>query len=238
MHNTEFERRKSENAVCWILYCKCHILLLTIFSIQLSSVAQSCLILCDPMDYSRTGLQSIHHQLSELSQTHIYWVSDAIQPSHPLLSTSHFTFNLSQHQDLFKWVSFSHQVAKYWSFSFSISKVSKVAQSCLTLCDPMDYSLPGSFIHEIFQARVLKWVDISFSRSSWLRDWTQVSCIAGRQFTSWATREVPPIFSISPSKEYSGLISFRMDLLDLLAVQGTFKRLLQCQSLKASIFGT
>ena len=59
--------------------------------------------------------------------------------------------------------------------------LSEVAQSCLTLCDPMDYSLPGSSVHGIFQARILEWVVISFSReSSQHRDWTWVSCIAGR----------------------------------------------------------
>ena len=69
-------------------------------------------------------------------------------------------------------------------------KWSEVAQSCPTLCDPMDCSLPGFSVHGIFQARVLEWVAISFSRgSSWPRDWTQVSCIAGRRFTLWATRE-------------------------------------------------
>ena len=68
---------------------------------------------------------------------------------------------------------------------------SEVAQSCLTLCDPMDCSLPGSSIHGIFQTRILKWVAISFSReSSQLRDKTQVSCIAGRLLTIWAIREV------------------------------------------------
>ena len=67
-------------------------------------------------------------------------------------------------------------------------KWSEVAQLCLTLCDPMDCSLPGFFVHGIFQARILKWVAFSFSRgSSWLRDWTQVSLIAGRRFTLWAT---------------------------------------------------
>ena len=67
---------------------------------------------------------------------------------------------------------------------------SEVAQSCLTLCDPMDCSLPGSSIHSIFQTRVLEWVAISFSRgSSQPRDRTQVSCITGRCFTLWATRE-------------------------------------------------
>ena len=67
---------------------------------------------------------------------------------------------------------------------------SEVAQSCPTLCDPMDCSLPGFSVHGIFQARVLEWVAISFSRgSSWPRDRPQVSCIAGRRFTLWATRE-------------------------------------------------
>ena len=101
----------------------------------------------------------VHHQLLEYAQTHIHWVSDAIQPSHPLSSPSHPTSNLSQHQDLFKWISSSHQVAKVLEFSFNIS----------------------------------------------------------------------------PSNEYSGLIFLRMDWLDLLAVQGTFRSLLQHHSLKASI---
>ena len=68
--------------------------------------------------------------------------------------------------------------------------LSEVAQSCPTLCDPMDCSLPGSSAHGIFQTRVLEWVAISFSRgSSQPRDRTQVSCTAGRRFTVWATRE-------------------------------------------------
>ena len=69
-------------------------------------------------------------------------------------------------------------------------KWSEVSQSCPTLCDPVDCSLPGSSVHGIFQARVLEWIAISFSRgSSQPRDRTQVSCIAGRRFTIWATRE-------------------------------------------------
>ena len=69
-------------------------------------------------------------------------------------------------------------------------KVCEVAQSCPTVCDPTDCSLPGSSIHGIFQARVLEWVAISFSRgSSWPRDRTWVSHTAGRLFTIWATRE-------------------------------------------------
>ena len=64
-----------------------------------------------PMDCSTPGLP-VHHQLPELTQTHVHWVGDAIQPSQPLLSPSPPTFNLSQQQGLFKWVSSSHQVAK------------------------------------------------------------------------------------------------------------------------------
>ena len=65
-----------------------------------------------------------------------------------------------------------------------------VAQSCPTLCDPMDCNPPGSSVHEIFQARILEWVAISFSRgSSQPRDRTRVSCTAGKFFTDWATRE-------------------------------------------------
>ena len=64
------------------------------------------------------------------------------------------------------------------------------SRSRIWLCDPMDCSLPGSSVHGIFQARILEWVAISFSRSSRPRDQTQVSHIAGRRFTVWATREV------------------------------------------------
>ena len=88
-------------------------------------------------------------------------------------------------------------------FLFQCMKVkseSEVAQSCLSLHNPMDCSLPGSSVHGIFQARVLEWGAIAF---------------------------------ISPSNEYSGLISFRMDWLDLLAVQVTLKSLLQHHSSKS-----
>ena len=84
-------------------------------SVQFSSVAQSCPILCDPMD-CRTPDLHVHYQLLEFTQTHIHWVSDAIQPSQPLSSLSAPAFNLSQQQDLFKWVSSLHQVAKVLEF--------------------------------------------------------------------------------------------------------------------------
>ena len=66
-------------------------------SVQSSSVAQSCLTLCDLMDCSMPGLP-VHHQLPEFTQTHVHWVGDATQPSHPLSSPSSFTFNLFQHK--------------------------------------------------------------------------------------------------------------------------------------------
>ena len=125
---------------------------------QFSSVAQSCPILCDPMDCSTPGFP-VHHQLPELSQTHVHWVSDAIQPSHPLLSPSPPAPNPSQQQGLFKWISSLHQGAKELEFHFQIS----------------------------------------------------------------------------PSNEYSGWISFRIDWFDLLAVQGTLKSLLEHHGLKVSV---
>ena len=79
--------------------------------VQFSSVAQ----LCDPLDCSTPGLP-VHHQLPEFTQTHVYRLGDAIQPSHPLASPSPPAFSLSQHQDLFHWVSSSYQVAKVLEF--------------------------------------------------------------------------------------------------------------------------
>ena len=67
------------------------------------SVAQSCATLCDPMDCSTPGF-SVLHYLLEFAQTHVHWVSDVIQLSHPLLSPSLTALNLSQHQGLFQWV--------------------------------------------------------------------------------------------------------------------------------------
>ena len=78
---------------------------------QFSSVAQSCPTLCHPMDCSMPGLP-VHHQILAFTQTHVHWVGDAIQPSHPLSSPSPPSFNLSQHQGLLKWVSSLYQVAE------------------------------------------------------------------------------------------------------------------------------
>ena len=125
---------------------------------QFSSVAQSCPTFCDPMDHSTPGLP-VHHQLQELTQTHVHGVSDAIQPSHPQSSPS----------------------------------------SCLQ-------SFPALRV---------------FSSESAL-------CIRWPKYWSFSVR-------ISPSNEHPGLISFRMDWLDFLVVQGTLKSLLQQHSSKASI---
>ena len=84
-------------------------------SVQFSSVTQSYLTLCDPVNCSIPGLP-VHHQLPEFTQTHVHRVGDAIQPSHLLSSPPLPVPNISQHQGLFKWVSYSHQVAKVLEF--------------------------------------------------------------------------------------------------------------------------
>ena len=100
-------------------------------AIQLISVTQLCLTLWDLMDYSMPGFP-VHHQLSELTQTHVHWAGDAIQPSPPLSSPSPPTFSLSQHRGLFQWVTSLHQVTKVFecqlqhqSFQWRISLQSK-----------------------------------------------------------------------------------------------------------------
>ena len=93
-----------------LFFCVC--------SILFSSVAQSCLTLCNPVNCSTPGLP-VHHQLLEFTQTHMHWVSVAIQPSRPLSSPSPPALNPSQHQGLFTWVSSLHQVAKVLRVSAS-----------------------------------------------------------------------------------------------------------------------
>ena len=90
------------------------------YSVQFSSVAQSCLTLCDPVNRSTPGLPA-RHQLPEFTQTHIHRVRDAIQPSHPLSSPSPPAPNPSQHQSLFQQVNSSHEVAKVLGVSASAS---------------------------------------------------------------------------------------------------------------------
>ena len=85
------------------------------FYIHFSSVAQSCPTVCDPENHSMPGLPD-HHQLPEFTQTHVYQVGDAIQPSHLLSSLSPPASNPSQHQSLFQWVNSSHELAKVLEF--------------------------------------------------------------------------------------------------------------------------
>ena len=108
---------------CNVLSCWCHRYVQASLqwvcdsppSVQFSSVAQLCLTLCDPIDCSTPGFP-VYHQCPELAQTHIHRVGDTIQPPHALSSPSPPTFNLSQHQGFFKWVSSLHQVAKVLEF--------------------------------------------------------------------------------------------------------------------------
>ena len=158
----------------------------------------------------------------ELAQTHVHGVVDAVQPACPLLSPSPPAFNLSQHQ------------------------FSSVAQSCLTLCDPMNCNTPGLPVyHQLpqFTQTHVHWVRNATQPShpllspsppalnlSSIRVFSKESALHIRWPMYWSFS-----FSISPSNEHPGLISFGMDWLDLLAVQGTLKSLLQHHSSKASI---
>ena len=134
--------------------------------VQFSSAPQSCLSLCDPTDCSTPGLP-VHHQLLQFTQTHVHWVSDAIQPPHPLLSPSPPAPNFSQHQGLFKWVSSSNQLVKVLEFqlqhqSFQWTLRTDLLQDVLdgSPCSPRDsqessptpqfksiYSLTLSFLY-------------------------------------------------------------------------------------------
>ena len=107
------------------LFIKYHIKYWEFFSEQFSSITQLCPTLCDPKDCSTPGFP-VHHQLPELAQIHVHWVSDAIQPSHPLPSSSPLSFNLSEHQSLFQWVSCSHQVAKVLEFKLQHESFQKI----------------------------------------------------------------------------------------------------------------
>ena len=113
-------------------------------SVQFSSVTQSCLTLCDPMNHSTPGLP-VYHQLPEFTQIHVHRVSDAIQPSHPLSSPSLPALNPSQHQSLFQWVNSSHEVAKVLEFqlyhhSFQRNPRADILQNGLvgSPCNPRD----------------------------------------------------------------------------------------------------
>ena len=111
------KNQKSNSCSIWSFFGHLERIWMSSFS-QVSSVIQSCPALCDPMDCSTPGLP-VHHQLPELTQTHVHRVGDAIQPSHPLSFPSPPTFNPSQHQGVFKWVGPLHQVAKVLEFQLT-----------------------------------------------------------------------------------------------------------------------
>ena len=112
-HPTHYLKRWVSLSVNWVVENHCGVVGCNtmVKMVCCCSVAQSCLTLHDPLDHSTPGFPMLHH-LSEFAQTHVHWVTDVIQPSHPLSCPSPPAFNLSQHQDLFQWVSSSHQVAK------------------------------------------------------------------------------------------------------------------------------
>ena len=145
------------------------------------------------MDHSILGFPVLQ-QLPEFTQTHVHRVSDAIQPSALLSSPSPLASSVFPSIRVFSSESaLPIRWPKDWSFSFSVSPASgysglisvmkvkvKVAQSCPTLCDTMDYT-----VHEILQARILEWVAYSFSSQfSQLRNRSWVSCITGGFFTN------------------------------------------------------
>ena len=128
----------------------------------------------------------------------------------PIVSTfhlvSHVYWPISQTQNVPDWSfpssPFRAQLNNQGAFTFHVLDT----QLCLTLCDPMDGSLPSSSVHGIFQARILEWFSISFSRgSSWPRDWTQVSCIAGKFLIDWATRVALTLYTI-PANGFLGYL--------------------------------
>ena len=130
------------------------------------SVDMSLSKLQELVDCSMPGLP-VHHQLLELTQTHVHWVSDAIQPSHPLSSPSPPTFNLSQHQGLFKWVSSSHQVAKVLEFQLQYQSFQSIPRMISFRMDWLDLlAVQGtlksllqhhSSKHQFFSAQVSLW---------------------------------------------------------------------------------
>ena len=104
---------------------------------------------------------------------------------------------LQKRRTWLKWLSTHDDFTWLCDFFFHCVMLCLVAQLCQTICDPLDYSPPGSSVHGIFQARILEWVAISYSReSSWPRYWTYGSydsCIAGKLFTCWATGKLKEV---------------------------------------------
>ena len=143
----------------------------------------------------------VHHQLLELIQIHVHWVSDAIQPSHPLSFPSPPTFNLSHHQGHFQWVSSLHQVPNYCSFSFSISPSNEdsvlisLGWTCWISLQPKGLSRVFSNTivqkHQFFSAQAFCWLikDVFLhSERVWIRCWKEdVSVFQMRKVICWFT---------------------------------------------------
>ena len=127
------------------------------YMLQFSSVAQSCPALCDPMNRSTPGLP-VHHQLPEFIQTHVHWVGDAIQPSHPLSSPSPPAPNPSQHQGLFQWVNFSNEVAKVLEFQLQHQSFQSTPISITWTDHTQDWSPLGWTGWISLQSKGLSWV--------------------------------------------------------------------------------
>ena len=125
------------------------------------SVAKLCPTLCDPKDCSTTGLPVLHHLLDS-AQTHVHWVSDVIQPSHPLSPPSPPAFNLSQHHDLFQWVGTSHQVDTKFGASISASILTMNIQGWFPLGLPGLISLLFKGHSTVFSSSSLKAVSLLY----------------------------------------------------------------------------
>ena len=131
--------------------------------LQFSSVQSlSHVWLCDPMNHSTPGLP-VHHQLPEFTQIHVHWVTDAIQPSHPLSSSSPPAPNPSQHQGLFQWVNSLHEVAKVLEFHtldicLTFQETGKLFYNKVVLCYIVTFPLPvyrGSNFSKIWKGHLL-----------------------------------------------------------------------------------
>ena len=133
-----------------ILFPKGSIAIICDESVQFSSVTQLCQTLWDPKNHSMPGLP-VHHQLPESTQTNVHWVVDAIQPSHPLLSPSLPALNLSQDQGLFKWVSFSHQVAKILEFQLQHQSLQWTPRTNLFKMDCLDLPVVEGTLKSLLQ---------------------------------------------------------------------------------------
>ena len=160
--------------------------------LKFSSVAQLCLTLCDPLDCSTPGFP-VHHQLPELAQTHVHWVSDAIQPSHSLLSPSPPAFNLSQHQCLFQWVSSLHQVAKLLGASASASVLPMNIQDWFPLGRTGWISLQSKGLSRVFSNTSVQKHQFFGTQLSLLSKPVSLTspALAGRFFTTSVIWETP-----------------------------------------------